>query len=135
MEPAIAKSRTLYGRIGRDEQNDMLRIYDFPPPTTHSPSRDITTTPLQQLFIFNSDFVEQQATLLATQLLEPADATLRQRVDRCYQRLFQRSPNAEELKLGERFLGDPASGNAGDQDRWRWYFQSLFGLNEFLFVD
>ena len=129
------RRRTLYGRIGRDEQNDMLRIYDFPPPTTHSPSRDITTTPLQQLFIFNSDFVEQQATLLATQLLEPADATLPQRVERCYQRLFQRSPNAEELKLGERFLGDAAGGNAGDLDRWRWYVQSLFGLNEFLFVD
>ncbi len=129
------RRRTLYGRIGRDEQNDMLRIYDFPPPTTHSPSRDITTTPLQQLFIFNSDFVEQQATNLATKLLEPAAATFQQRIERCYQLLFQRSPRAVELQLGERFLADPTSGGAKDLDRWRWYVQSLFGLNEFLFVD
>ena len=129
------RRRTIYGRIGRDEQNDMLRIHDFPPPTTHSPSRDITTTPLQQLFVFNSEFVEQQATQLAERLLEPADATVRQRIERCYQLLFQRPPRDHEWKLGERFLGDSSNAAARDLDRWRWYVQSLLGLNEFLFVD
>ena len=127
--------RTLYGRIGRDEQNDMLRIFDFPPPTTHSPSRDNTTTPLQQLFVFNSEFVEWQATALAARLLAPTDASVVQRIERCYQLLFQRSPRPAELQLGERFLGQSTSGEAKDLDRWRWYVQSLFGLNEFLFVD
>lgn len=127
--------RTLYGRIGRDEQNDMLRIYDFPPPTTHSPSRDMTTTPLQQLFVFNSDFVEHQAALVATRLLETPEATVPRRLELCYQSLFQRSASQAELQLGERFLTDPANGNASDFDRWRWYVQSLFGLNECLYVD
>lgn len=127
--------RTLYGRIGRDEQNDMLRIFDFPPPTTHSPSRDNTTTPLQQLFVFNSEFVEWQAMTLATRLLAPTDASVSQRIERCYQLLFQRSPRPAELQLGERFLGQSASGETKDLDRWRWYVQSLLGLNEFLFVD
>lgn len=127
--------RTLYGRIGRDEQNDMLRIFDFPPPTTHSPSRDNTTTPLQQLFVFNSEFVEWQATTLAARLLEPTEASVIQRIERCYQLLFQRPPRPAELQLGERFLGQSASGEAKDLDRWRWYVQSLFGLNEFLFID
>ena len=126
--------RTLYGRIGRDEQNDMLRIYDFPPPTTHSPARDTTTTPLQQLFVLNSDFVERQATVLATRLLEPADATLPDRIERCYQLLFQRPPRPDELKLGEQFLSAAGDGTK-ELDRWRWYAQSLLGLNEFLFVD
>jgi hypothetical protein len=129
------RRRTLYGRVGRDEQNDMLRIYDFPPPTTHSPSRDITTTPLQQLFVFNSDFVEHQATTVAARLLEPTDATLTQRIERCYQMLFQRPPRPSELQLGERFLTTTTEGDSRDLDRWRWYIQSLFGLNEFLFVD
>lgn len=126
--------RTLYGRIGRDEQNDMLRIYDFPPPTTHSPVRDATTTPLQQLFVFNSDFVEQQATVLASRLLEPRGQSTADRIDRCYLTLFQRLPRDSERSLGARFLAA-----AGDQvpelNRWRWYVQSLYGLNEFLFVD
>lgn len=127
--------RTIYGKIGRDEQNDMLRIYDFPPPTTHSPSRDVTTTPLQQLFVFNSDFVEQQARELATLLQGASDTPLQQKIDRCYQVLFQRVPRDEERKLGERFLSDPAAANGSEADRWRWYIQSLLGLNEFLFVD
>lgn len=126
--------RTLYGRIGRDEQNDMLRIYDFPPPTTHSPSRDITTTPLQQLFIFNSDFVERQSSLLAAQLLSAAESTASQRIAHSYQVLFQRSPTPAELDLAVRFLAVDSTGGS-DQERWRWYVQSLFGLNEFLFVD
>lgn len=127
--------RTIYGRIGRDEQNDMLRIHDFPPPTTHSPSRDVTTTPLQQLFVFNSDFVEQRAAQLAATLLESTDATQTGRIDRCYQLLFQRHPSDLERHIGARFLGDPATASASESDRWRWYLQSLLGLNEFLFVD
>jgi len=126
--------RTLYGRIGRDEQNDMLRIYDFPPPTTHSPSRDTTTTPLQQLFIFNSDFVEWQSNLLTAQLLQPSNATVHQRIEHCYQILFQRPPNRLEVQLAERFLTAESTGN-DEQERWRRYVQSLLGLNEFLFID
>lgn len=129
------RRRTIYGKIGRDEQNDMLRIYDFPPPTTHSPSRDVTTTPLQQLFVFNSDFVEQQASELAVRLQRAADMPLPQKIDRCYQALFQRLPRDEERKLAERFLNDPIAASGSEPDRWRWYIQSLLGLNEFLFVD
>ena len=129
------RRRTIYGKIGRDEQNDMLRIYDFPPPTTHSPSRDVTTTPLQQLFVFNSDFVEQQANELAARLKGTADRPLQQKIDQCYQVLFQRLPREEERKLGEQFLNDPAGASSSEADRWRWYIQSLLGLNEFLFVD
>ena len=127
--------RTLYGRVGRDEQNDMLRIYDFPPPTAHSPARDLTTTPLQQLFVLNSPFVESQSATLATTLLESSDATIPDRVDRCYQALFQRSPDARERAVGERFLSVAGNAETGDLDRWRWYIQSLLGLNEFLFID
>jgi hypothetical protein len=129
------RRRTLYGLIGRDEQNDMLRIYDFPPPTTHSPSRDATTTPLQQLFVLNSDFVERQAAVLASRLLEPAGVSVPDRIDRCYQLLFQRPPHPGERKLGEQFLSAAGDGNASEVDRWHWYVQSLLGLNEFLFVD
>ena len=128
------RRRTLYGRIGRDEQNDMLRIYDFPPPTTHSPARDLTTTPLQQLFVLNSEFVERQSSLLAGRILDQSDVTNRPRIERCYQLLFQRSPTPQELQLGERFL-TASSGKLSEPECWRTYVQSLYGLNEFMFVD
>ena len=37
--------------------DDLLRIYDFPTPMQHSPSRIDTITPLQQLFVLNSPFI------------------------------------------------------------------------------
>ncbi|MEK6260322.1 MAG: PSD1 and planctomycete cytochrome C domain-containing protein [Planctomycetota bacterium] len=130
------RRRTLYGKIGREEQHDMLRTFDFPPPTSHSPARDATTTPLQQLFVLNSSFVAGQAEALVALLnAETADASPRQRLARCYQLLFQRAPREDEIQLGERFLTDSTIGGAVDPNRWRLYIQSLLGLNEFLFVD
>jgi len=130
------RRRTLYGKVGREEQHDMLRTFDFPPPTSHSPARDPTTTPLQQLFVLNSSFVASQSEMLVARLnAETVDASPRERLVRCYQLLFQRAPHDDELRLGERFLTDPATNGAVDPQRWRLYIQSLLGLNEFLFVD
>ena len=120
------RRRTLYGKIGREEQNDMLRTFDFPPPTAHSPARDVTTTPLQQLFVLNSTFVESQAAAITSGL---ADGSMDERMTTVYQRLFQRNPSADERRIGTAFL-TPAS-----PERGRSYVKALLGLNEFLFVD
>ena len=130
------RRRTLYGKIGREEQHDMLRTFDFPPPTSHSPARDATTTPLQQLFVLNSSFVKGQAESLVAELnADTVLASTRERLTRCYQLLFQRVPNDDELQLGERFLTSTTTGGAVEPNRWRLYIQSLLGLNEFLFID
>ena len=126
LELSTNRRRTLYGKIGREEQHDMLRTFDFPPPTSHSPARDPTTTPLQQLFVLNSPFIDAQAAAITAQL---TDASTADRITAVYHRLFQRPPTANELRLGEAFLG-PAT-----PERWRSYVKSLLGLNEFLFVD
>ena len=128
--------RTLYGRVGRDEQNDMLRLYDFPPPTSHSPARDATTTPLQQLFILNSDFVEKQAAVLASRLnTEHPNATTGEKIACCYEFLFQRKPTDVELRQGEQFLAAPGNADPTTANRWPFYVQTLLGLNELLFID
>jgi len=127
--------RTLYGRVGRDEQNDMLRLFDFPPPTSHSPGRDPTTTPLQQLFILNSDFVESQAKAVATNVLTRRPEGTRPRVTLCYELVFQRAPTERELQLAEQFLATSTGDSTGEAERWPLYVQSLFGLNELLYID
>ena len=127
--------RTLYGRVGRDEQNDLLRLYDFPPPTSHSPSRDATTTPLQQLFLLNSDFIESQAIKLAARInATDPDASTSDKVRFCYHWLMQREPAPQEIRFAERFLQSPA-GESVNQNRWPLYIQSLLGLNELMFID
>ena len=128
--------RTLYGKVGRDEQNDMLRLFDFPPPTSHSPARDVTTTPLQQLFLLNSEFVDSQSVKLTARLhTDRPDSTTSEKIVMCYQYLFQRNPSEVEIQLGERFLAVPDAGQESAGRRWPLYIQSLFGLNELLFID
>jgi hypothetical protein len=120
------RRRTVYGTVKRRELNDLLRLHDFPDPTTHSASRIATTTPLQQLFVLNGPFVQQQAAVLAKRVQAEASGN-EERVRRVYQLLFGREPGGIEMTLAKEFLSDPAS--------WAQYCQVLLGGNEFLFVD
>lgn len=122
--------RTLYASIKRRELPDLLRLYDFPDPTTHSASRTPTTTPLQQLFILNSDFMRRQATALA-QRLQAVPGDDPQRIALAYHLLFARPATAAEQRLGMAFLAQ-----SGDRrEVWTEYAQVLLGSNEFLYVD
>jgi hypothetical protein len=110
--------------VKRRELADLLRLYDFPDPTTHSPARVPTTTPLQQLFALNSPFLRGQARALARRV--GSEATGEGRVRRAYRLLFAREPTAAELRLGREFLA-----GAG----WEEYAQVLLASNEFLYLD
>src|SRR6185295_17641983 len=62
--------RTVYGRISRGRLSSVLALYDFPEATMHSPQRETTTSPLQQLFVMNSEFIQEQAQALAKSVEE-----------------------------------------------------------------
>jgi cytochrome c553 len=133
--------RTLYGIVVRRELADMLRLYDFPDPVTHSPQRLPTSTALQQLFVLNSPFMLSQARglfehvqRLETQDKDFSDSThmvdsTQRRIRLVYRLLYGRFPNDKELELGRQFVGD------GSPEAWQLYCQTLLGSNEFWFVD
>jgi hypothetical protein len=121
--------RTLYGMIHRREPNPFLRTHDFPDPTAHSPSRQQTITPLQQLFSLNSPFIRSQSEALARVLLSTNDTT--EQINLAYQHLFQRPPRASEAELARQFL----DGNEYNLETWTQYAQALLVGNEFLFID
>jgi hypothetical protein len=117
--------RTVYASIKRRELHDLLRLNDFPDPTTHSAARVPTTTPLQSLFVLNSDFMRRQATALAARLAAaPGDDAAR--IRHAYPLLYARPATDAEVRLGVEYL------SAGD---WKEYAQVLLGSNEFLYVD
>ena len=128
VELADAKNqrRTLYGTVKRRELHDMLRLFDFPDPTTHSAARVPTTTPLQQLFTLNSPFLQSQAAALVKRLkTEAADDDAR--VRRAYLLLYGRPESENQLRVAREFLGS--------DEAWLQYAHVLLGSNEFLFVD
>ena len=123
------RRRTIYGTVKRRELTDLLRLHDFPDPVTHSPSRQPTITPLQQLFILNSPLLTQQSGLLAQRLKREAGAAPAARIDLAYRLLFGRIPTPEERNTGLDFVG-------GNQDStWRDYAHVLLASNEFQFID
>jgi hypothetical protein len=131
LNEARNRRRTLYGTVKRRELHDMLRLHDFPDPTAHSAARVPTTTPLQQLFVLNSPFVQRQAAALARRLAADEPGANEARVRRAYSLLFGRPPRASEVRLALDFL----SGAKANEAAWASYCQALLGSNEFLFID
>ena len=94
--------RTVYGRINRGSSSDILRLYDFPNPFQHSPTRGLTITPLQELFVLNSPFIKQLSSTLAKAVEADADAATR--VRNLYRKILWRDPSAAEKKVALSYL-------------------------------
>ena len=121
--------RTIYAKVEREEMNGILRMHDFPEASSHSPRREHTTTPLQQLFVLNSPWMEKQADDLWLRL-KPIGSD-DERIAACYRFLFAREVTESELEIAHAYL----AGEANAELRWKDYLQALLGLNEFHFVD
>jgi hypothetical protein len=127
--------RTLYATVKRRELHAMLRLLDFPDPTTHSAARDTTTTPLQQLFVLNSPFMIEQASALATRAKREIASDVESHVRYVYRLLFGRDPTDRQIELAREFLARGANDPAMLESLWKQYAQALLGSNEFTFVD
>jgi len=124
--------RTFYGTVSRHQLNDLLRLFDFPDPNITAGERSVTTVPLQQLFVMNSDFMVNQAKALAKRLRGEA-GTDAGRVSRLFGLLFGRAPTDEERRLAEAFLKTPGEG--GGLDGLEQFCLAMLGTNEFTYVD
>ena len=135
--------RTIYAAISRHDLAWMLRLFDFPDPNISSGGRSLTTVPLQQLFVLNSEFMVTNAGAIATRLLSASrpDCNDGDRIHQAYRLLFGRATTERELKLGLAYLQSPEPSAAGappqdrSQSRWQRYTQALLAANEFMFID
>lgn len=135
LDDAENHRRTLYGTVKRRELHAMLRLNDFPDPTTHNASRDLTTTPLQQLFVLNSPFMQQQSTDLAARVRREFPDNLEGQVRRAYLLLYGRDPTDRQAQLAREFFAPAANDAAALGELWKQYAQVLLGSNESAFVD
>ena len=135
--------RTIYAAISRHDLAWMLRLFDFPDPNITSGGRSLTTVPLQQLFVLNSEFMVANAGAIATRLLSSSrpDCNDGDRIRQAYRLLYGRATTERELKLGLAYLQSPEPSAAGapaqdhSQSRWQRYTQALLAANEFMFID
>jgi cytochrome c553 len=121
--------RTVYGKVSRERPSDIHRLFDLPDPKGHGEKREVTTTPLQQLYFLNSPFIRQAATVLgraaAGKSAEDGTAVL-------FRRVLLRDPTAAELATSLELIR-PAL--AGDPPKWELLAQALLVSHEFLFLN
>jgi mono/diheme cytochrome c family protein len=134
--------RTVYAAISRHDLAWMLRLFDFPDPNITSGGRTLTTVPLQQLFVLNSDFMLTIARAVAARLQAVTNSDQDgDRIRQAYLLLFGRVAKPRELELGLAYLRAPepvaaeVSTAHNRPSRWERYTQALLASNEFLFVD
>ena len=114
--------RTVYGRVARGRLTNVLKLYDFPDATQTSPGRDLTTTPLQQLFVLNGTFIRTQAAALAKSVELESDTAAR--IKALYRRILSREPTAKELDFALTYMA---------QSRVAEYAEVLMSTNEEIF--
>jgi hypothetical protein len=96
--------RTIYARIDRQDVIDEMVNFDFANPDMPNGKRYETTVPQQALFLMNSPVVVEQAKKLVS-LKEFSDCIGDEaRVNFLYERIYQRPPREEELKLAIDFV-------------------------------
>jgi len=129
------RRRTVYGLVHRRDLNYMLRLHDFADPTGHSPKREETITPLQQLFVLNSEFMRKRAAELDSRLSNADVNSIEDKIEQAYQLLFGRSPSTSQKQAAVDYLTSNSSGATVTDEVWRNYLQVLLGSNEFMFID
>ena len=121
--------RTIYAEVSRFELSPILSLFDFPDPNAHSAGRLETNTPLQKLFLMNSEFISAHSRVLAANIKSPEPPNVEQSVSRTFHRVFQRAPDEEELVAAKTFL------SANLDDGLERFAQAMLVSNEFWFVD
>ena len=123
--------RSVYSKTSRGRLHPFLQLYDFPVATQHIPKRQVTTTPLQQLFVLNSKWMQHQAVRLAARVGPLQDSNAK--IATLYRMTLGREPRAHEVDLALTFLGRREA--ALGRKPWEEYAQVLLGSNELAYLD
>jgi len=118
--------RTIYRTWVRSGRNLLLDVFDCPDPSTQTPERAVTTTPLQALSLMNNALVLCMADHFAERLRRIAGNDVNKQVKQAYLLAYGREPDVEEIELAESFI---------HQHNLAAMCRVLFNSNEFLYVD
>ena len=90
--------RMIYQERMRRVDDRMFTAFDFPDCGQVRARRPVSTTPLQALNLMNSEYVLDQSRRIAERAKGDAGGVDAAAVDRCFQLILGRYPNAEERK-------------------------------------
>lgn len=135
INPDEQTRRTVYLPLRRANLPALLNIFDFGDATTTQGRRAVTNVAPQALFMMNSEFVSNQARLLAQRLMnEDDDAT---RVKQAYLSVMNRQPSSEDADFAQTYLAAAKDRfqQMSDLDAWQSLCRILLASNEFIYVN
>ena len=118
--------RSVYSKISRSRLHPLLQLYDYPDGSQHSPQRQTTTTPLQQLFVLNSGWMRYQAKSLKIRVSGIHDPV--EKIRALYRRVLGREPKKQEAELALGFVNRRKV--RPEAKPWVEYAQALLGTSE-----
>jgi hypothetical protein len=101
---ATFNRRSLYRTWVRSGRSPMLDAFDCPDPSTKTPRRAVTTTPLQALSLMNNSMVLRMSEKLAERVKREAGTDAAKQITRTYKLALLRDPTKEEISDGEKFV-------------------------------
>ena len=116
--------RTLYRFSPRGERGALLDSLDCPDPSSATPRRQSTLTPLQALALLNDQLVLDMADRMAKSL-QTENRSTEECVRMAFERTLYREPNSTELKRGMTLVAKHGLAALA---------RALFNSNEFVFV-
>ena len=124
--------RSLYLPRVRGQLPEVLKVFDAADPSYIVGQRDVTTVPIQALYLMNSPEVRRMAEAFAKRLEEELPGNQPQaRIRRAYRLALAREPDAEELQRALQFVTTPGTEAA---KVWTDFCQALFASAEFRYL-
>ncbi|HLK60212.1 MAG TPA: DUF1553 domain-containing protein [Chthonomonadaceae bacterium] len=117
--------RAVYRINVNSAKSALLEALDCPDPSTKTPRRTVTTTPLQALELMNNTFVLRQAHGFGERVRREAGTDASAQVGLAYRLAFGRPPTSEEAARAARVV------RSDGLDNFCW---ALFNASEFLYV-
>ncbi|MBX9787481.1 MAG: PSD1 and planctomycete cytochrome C domain-containing protein [Pirellulales bacterium] len=117
--------RSVYNFIARSTPDPFMDVLDFPVPSSCTPARNSTTTPLQSLSLLNDPFIIAQAEHFARRL-SAANQDDTSQAKLAYRLALGREPSGRELEAARDFIA---------KHRLFHFCRALLNSNEFAYVD
>ena len=123
------KRRAVYAYIDRQNLPATLRTFDFASPDLMNPQRSVTSVPQQSLYMMNSPFVMERASVLGT-AAESSEAPPIKRLIEMYQQIIGRTPMPSELEAMSAFLNSPDQKPQATSPLWQYGYGLYDGATQ-----
>ena len=124
--------------LRRGNLPSLFSTFDFGDATTSSDGRTRTNVAPQALFLMNSQFVNDRARGVATEMLKDETLSEAARIRQMYLKIFCREPDNAEIDSALSYIAslkERLSKQDSKLTAWTSFCHVLLAANEFLYIE